>query len=131
MFIGDLARSGRSCQQARGGFLRGKKWAVPWVAMCERRGFSPHSQALGNHAVPGEKELVYRGEVKKGSRDCSREELDGNSLEGREQLSLAWPILRGCSTGTGPAKGTWKSSSSPPLQEFSVVYVCVPKQFWS
>jgi len=89
----DLKRPGRPGEQDRGGFLRGKEQGVIWIDISERHEISPHSQALGKHAVHGEEESVYRGEVRKGSRDCSREELDANSTEGGgELLSLVWPI---------------------------------------
>lgn len=127
----DLARPGRPGEQDRGGFLRGKEQEVIWIDMSVRREISPHSQALGKHDVDGEEELVYRGEVRKGSRDCSREELDANSTEGGGRtafIGVAHPGVIVARLQVLPRGLGGAPLSPPPLEAFSVVYVRAPKQ---
>lgn len=98
------------------------------IDLSERREFSPHSQALGKRAVPGEEELVCRGEVRKGSR----KELDGKLWRGKNSSHWCGPSCVDVARVQVLPRGLGRSPlSPPPLEEFSVVYVRVPNQFWS
>jgi hypothetical protein len=98
------------------------------IDLSERREFSPHSQALGKHAVPSEEELVSRGEVRKGSR----EELDGNAWRGENSSHWCGPSCVDVARVRVLPRGLGRCPlSPPPLEAFSVVHVRVPEQFWS